>query len=132
MGSQSFIATVLFHYKNFKIEGECQITLLIPSCLGFWFGNNMYDEDNVIQIYFGVNCFLWVSFNSLVIYLLKWAIVHIHFLLTANRNKEYISIYIYVILNVNMIDPLWLVGQTLVLPWKSLTVKFIARVLIKM
>ena len=66
-------------------------------------------------------------YYSFVIYLLNRAIfLHIHFLLTANQNKDYINVYIRIILNVNKIDLLWLVGQTLVLPWKSLYVPSIA------
>ena len=44
----------------------------------------------------------------------------------ANQNKEYINVCIHIILNVNMIDLLWLVGATLVLPWKSLSIKSVA------
>ena len=44
-------------------------------------------------------------------YLISRAIGYIHFLLMPNQNKEYISVYI----QVNMVDLLWLVGQTLLI-----------------
>ena len=38
------------------------------------------------------------------IYLANRSMVHMHFLLTANQNKEYIFVGAHIILNVNMID----------------------------
>ena len=62
-----------------------------------------------------VSCSVTLTITCFVIDLVNRAIVHIHFLLTVNQNKEYINVYIHIIQNVNVIDLLWLVGKTLVL-----------------
>ena len=86
---------------------------------------------NVFFIFIGSHQKMDVYY-SCVIYQVNSAIVHVYSLLTANQNKEYINVYIHIILNVNMIDLLWLASQTWVLPWKSLSVKSMASFGIRM
>ena len=57
--------------------------------------------------------------------------VNVFFILIGRQQKmnvyySSVNVYIHIILNVNMMDLLLLVGQTLVVPWKSLSVTSMA------